>query len=135
MIYDLSKQIDAERAKKRFNALLEEQTVVTLTKKVKRSLRQNGYLHLILGWFAMETGYTLSEAKDIYKRCSKDIFFYKKNEHDFIRSTADLSSSDMTVSIAYFRVYSDRIAEIYLPEPNEEKFLQEIEIEMQRQRV
>lgn len=135
MIYDLSKQIDVERYKKRSNALLEEQTVVTLTKKVKRSLRQNGYLHLILGWFAIETGYTAKEAKEIYKDLNYEHYVYNKNGKVFKRSSAELNTTEMTSSIEKFRDYSAREADIYLPEPNEEKFLQEIEIEMQRQRV
>jgi len=32
-------------------------------KNDKRSISQNSYLHLILTWFGLETGYTLEEVK------------------------------------------------------------------------
>lgn len=130
MIYDLSKQIDVQRAQRRFETLLKEQTVITLTKKAKRTLRQNSYLHLILGWFAIETGYTADETKQMYKRVNKDIYEYDKEGIPFIRSSSELSTEEMTLSIERWRNYSADKAGVYLPSANEQGFLQEIEITM-----
>ncbi len=132
MLYDLSKDTDLQRATKRFNDLLKERTVITLSKKVKRSTSQNSYLHLILGWFAIETGYTLAEAKQMYKEISSDIYCYIKKHNSFYRSSADLTTDEMTHSIEAFRNYSSSQADLYLPEPSDLAFLTEIEIEMSK---
>lgn len=132
MMYDLSSAIDRSRAERRFIQLCKEQVVIELRKKVKRSLNQNSYLHLILGWFGIELGYTLNEAKTIYKEQNSLIYFYEKTGKMFIRSSADLDTGEMTRSIEKFRNYSSMEAGVYLPEPNEQQFLQEIELEMSK---
>ena len=133
MLYNLSSAIDRSRAERRFIQLCKEQVVIELRKKAKRSLNQNSYLHLILGWFGMELGYTLSEVKQIYKEQNSLIYFYEKNGKMFIRSSADLDTGEMTMSIEKFRNYSSMEAGVYLPEPREKEFLQEIEVEMSKQ--
>ena len=134
MIYDLKLAIDRQRAEKRFVQLMKECTKIELKKKVKRSVSQNSYLHLLIGYFAMETGYTLIEAKQIYKNVSPEIFEYENKGVNFIRSSADLSTSEMSKSIDKFRDNASSIAGIYLPEANENHFLDEIERELQRNR-
>jgi hypothetical protein len=134
MIYDLSSQIDRKRAEKRFVQLMGEEVKIELKKKQKRSIRQNSYLHLLIGYFAIETGYTTVEAKQIYKNCSPEIFEYENKGVNFIRSSADLSTTDMSKSIDKFRDMSSSEAGVYLPEANEDKFLDEIEAELQRNR-
>ena len=131
-MYDLNKMIDRQRAEKRFAELLEERTKIILTKKVRRTLSQNNYLYLILGWFACETGYTAVEAKQIFKEQSSNIFRYEKNGYDFMKSSAELTTTEMTHAIERFRNYSSAEAGIYLPEPREKEWLEEIESEMQR---
>lgn len=132
MIYDLSKEIDRQRAQGRFDTLLEEKTVITLTKKAKRTLRQNSYLHLILAWFSIETGYTASESKQMYKRVNREIYEYEKEGIVYIRESSDLSTEEMALSIDRWRNYSADKAGVYLPEANQEAFLTEIEIEMSK---
>lgn len=132
MLYNLKKPTDKQRAKRRFAELMEEETVIYLTKKVKRSTSQNSYLHLILGWFALESGYTMEEAKQMYKELSVDIFKYQNKDRWFYKSSADLSITEMTLSIEKFRNWSSATANIYLPEPSDLIFLQEIEIEMSK---
>ncbi len=132
MLYDLNKNIDVERFKRRSEQLLKEGVVVELKKKVRRSTSQNSYLHLILGWYGMELGYTLEEAKHIYKNLSNEIYWYKKKNESFYRSSADLSTEEMTSTIDKFRNYSSKEAGIYLPEPSDLAFLTEIEIELSR---
>ncbi len=132
MLYDLKKSTDCQRARRRFEDLVEEETVIELKKKVKRSTSQNSYLHLILGWFAIETGYTLDEAKQIYKDLNPRIYRYEKNGKAFTRSSSDLSTTEMGLTIDRFRDYSSIEAGIYLPEPSDLAFLTEIEIEMSK---
>lgn len=134
MIYDLSLAIDRQRAEKRFIQLMKECTKIVLTKKVKRSVSQNSYLHLLIGFFAMETGYTTTEAKQIYKEQTPQVYEYEKDSKKFIRSSADLTTTEMSITIDRFRDYSSSIAGIYLPAANEGIFLDEIERELQRNR-
>ena len=132
MIYDLSLQIDRSRAEKRFVQLMGEAVKIELKKKVKRSLNQNSYLHVIIGFFALETGYTRVEAKQIYKECTPQVYEYEKDGKKFIRSSAELSTSEMSITINRFRDYSSIDAGVYLPSADEKQFLEECEREIQR---
>lgn len=139
MLYDLGNILDRERFKRRCAALLEAGKVVELSDRSRRTTRQNSYLHLLLGWFAVETGNTLEYVKrEYFKRLvNRDIFVTEKDDRwlgrtEDYRSTADLSSSELSTAIDRFRDWSSREAGIYLPEANEERFLKAIEVEMSR---
>jgi hypothetical protein len=68
-----------------------------------RTLSQNSYLHLIIGAFGEHFGYTIEEAKQIYKELNKPIYIYRKKDRVFFRSSADLSKEDMAKTIDVFR--------------------------------
>lgn len=141
MLYNLSNILDKERFKRRSNDLYRKGVVVELTeKKAKRSRSQNSYLHLIIGWYAMETGNTLEYVKRVYfkKLCNPSLFVRHKadkylGEENEYRSSANLTTAEMTQAIDRFRNWSASECGIYLPSPNEEDFLQSIEVEMNRQ--
>jgi hypothetical protein len=140
MLYDLKNPLDRERFKRRCNALFKKQGIVELSEKVKRSSQSNRYLHLIIGYLAMETGNTLDYAKEIfYKRAANsEIFVREKDDElmgkvEYLRSSADLTQEEFSLSIDRFRDWSSQTAGIYLPSPNEEQFLESIEYEMSRQ--
>ena len=64
MIYQTENALQRHRAIDKFKKLLEKQaTIEIIEKKPKRTYKQNRYLHLILGFFSLETGYTLEETK------------------------------------------------------------------------
>lgn len=135
MTFDLSNDLDKARFKSRVNFLYTRGKVVELTvKKEAKTLSQNRYLHLILGWFGKETGYTLEEVKqDIFKRMvCKKIFLIAKNDYDVYRSTADLSKEEMNICIEMFRNFAAKEVGIYLPEPGEEALIREMERELNR---
>lgn len=103
-----------------------------------RTLAQNRYLHLLLGFFSCETGYSIDEVKvDIFKRlCNKDLFARTKmnkrgKEVEYLRSSSDLTTGEMTTAIERFRNYSSANG-LYLPSPNERDFLVYIEQEIER---
>ncbi len=48
-----------------------------------RSLRQNSYLHLLIGYFGSHFGYTMEEAKQIYKELNVSIYRYEKKDRHF----------------------------------------------------
>lgn len=77
MIFNLKNEYDVPKFKAYVNKLFQERAVVEVRKKLpNRTLAQNSYLHLLLGYFASEYGCSLEEVKiDYYKRtCNRDLF-------------------------------------------------------------
>ena len=87
--------------------MFKERAVVEVKKKLpNRTLAQNSYLHLLLGYFGSEYGCSLDEAKiDFYKRtCNRDLFERKMvnkkgKEVTYLRSSAELTTGEMTASV------------------------------------
>ena len=129
--------------KRRVNALYRRQNVVELNEhKPRRTTPQNSYLHLLLGMFAMETGNTLEVVKQEYfkRLVNPDLFVERRHdkylgEIEVLRSSRDLDTGDMTTAIERFRNWAAAEADIYLPAPNEQEFLDSIEREMQCKRT
>ena len=142
MIYDLSNIIDKERFKRRSEQVLKASEVVELTaKKPRRTIPQNAYLHLILGWFAIETGNRLEYVKQEYfkRYINPEIFCREVDDPHLgkvivLRSSRDVDTAEMTTAIDRFRHWASSEAGIHLPSPDEQAFLQAIEIEMMRQK-
>lgn len=142
MIYDLKSSLDVERLETRLAHLKKSGRVVELTERKKtRSLSQNRYLHLLLGYFACETGNTLEYVKVNYFKtlCNGTVFVsIKRDEYMgdvvFLKSSSELTTAEMTECIERFRNWASSEAGIYLPEPNEYEHLLEIEKEIERQK-
>ena len=139
MLYDLRNPLDRERFKRRCNALYQKQGIVDLSEKTQRSIQQNRYAHLIMSYLAMETGNTLDYVKEVfYKRAAnKELFLREKEDEilgkvEYLRSSADLSKEEMTLSIDRFRDWSSQTAGVYLPAANEQEFLASIEYELSK---
>lgn len=138
MFFDLSTHLGIKEFGLYAKKLLENKSLVELKKKsIKRSLKQNSYQHLLFTWFsiASETGYTPEEVKqDIYKRhvCA-DVFVKIKRTHEeigdvyFCRSTADLDTKETNYCIEKFRNWAMKYFQVYLPAPNEEEIINEIQ--------
>ena len=137
MFYDLSKEFDRKRFATYCRKLYDGKKKVELKEKRKmRTLSQNNYLHLILTWFAIETGYTLEEVKQgIFKAdICKDFFEYTKQDRKFYKSSSDLDTKEMTDAIERFRNWSSEQG-IYLPSPDEQEFLQHIQSQVSDHRI
>lgn len=107
MKYNLADPKELVAARSRVTYLARKSKKVEIKQVFEnRSLNQNSYLHLLLADFAMEFGYTLEEAKMIYKKVNKDIYFYTKNKITFIKSSADISKEEMAKTIDKFMEYS-----------------------------
>lgn len=107
MKYKTSIKGEKDAAEKYFKKLVDSESIIEIKKVSKtRSLRQNSYLHLLLGAFGDHFGYTIEEAKLIYKEVNKTIYYYKKKDRVFIRSSADLDTAEMTKTIDHFREVS-----------------------------
>lgn len=107
MKYNTANKKEKSDAEAYFKKLVDTESLVEIKKVSRnRSLRQNSYLHLLLGAFGDHFGYTIEEAKLIYKEVNKNIYYYKKKDRVFIRSSADLDSAEMTKTIDHFRKVS-----------------------------
>ena len=140
MLYDLSNPLDVQNARVRLESLIKRSCIAELTeKKQKRTLNQNSYLHLLLGYFASQTGNTLEWVKQQYykKLCSPDIFIGEKDDPllgrvRYVRSSADLRTDEMNLTIERFRNWSASVAGIYLPEATNEAEIAALQVEVER---
>lgn len=93
---------------------------------------------LIISYFASQYGCGADEAKiDFYKRaCNRDLFERERTNKrgevkTYLRSSADLTKEEMSLSIDRFRFWSVSVAGIYLPSKEDGEMLtyalQEIE--------
>lgn len=138
MWYRGNSKIDHHRAKEKINQLINDGKDFELTeKRLRRTIKQNRYLHLLIAYFGLETGYTLEEVKqEIFKKIVNPQTFYD-GEFGTIakverwRSTSDLNTDELSLCIDRFRDYSAKEAGLYLPEPKDLNHLREIEIELE----
>lgn len=134
MKYDLSNSLDKQKAITAFKNHLEKGSKVEL-KKINpiRSLSQNSYLHVCLSLAGIFYGYTLEECKTVFKRDAK--MFYEKNGEQFLLSTAELKTDEMTGFIDYIRTKCGKDG-CYIPTSEEyltNKFSIDREIEQHKE--
>jgi hypothetical protein len=141
MKYDLSNQSDRERLMEHVRQAVEkrEGIVEFTTKKRQRSLPQNRYLHVILSYFASQYGESMEYVKEKFFKevCNRDLFFQLVNDRilgytERVRSTADLTTEEMSLAIERFRDFCAMQAGIYIPSPDEHRLLELAEIEVER---
>lgn len=140
MIYNLNIESKRNEAIQKFKHLIETKSRIELKKlHGKRTLSQNAYLHLILGWFALEVGENLEYVKQIIfkqivneKYFKKEVVSVKTGEiQEFWLSTANLTKEEMSICTERFRNFASQEAGIYLPEPKDLNFLEEIQNKLQ----
>jgi len=135
MIFDFNSDFDAIKARKRLEYLIQKKAVINLSeKKKKRTIRQNAYMHVCLGLFCMETGYTMKEAKELFSYQLPDLMRYTKNEFTFQRSTSELDTSEMSILIDNIRETALDQLGLYIP-TSEEYLANQVEIEKSIQNV
>lgn len=131
-LFNLHNEYERQQFKAFCNKVYEEcikapLCLVEVKKKHRqRSSSQNAYLHVCLGYYASEFGYSIDEVKqDIFKRkLNKDIFEVERvNKRGQkvvrLRSSRDLDTEEMTRAIERFRNWSSAVAGLYIPSPNE----------------
>lgn len=140
MLYDTSNPLDKANFLLRAKKLAESGKIVELTeKKPRRSLPQNKYLHVILAYFGTQTGNTLEWVKQQYykKLVNPDLFIREKEDKylgkiKVLRSSADLDTSEFSLSIERFRNWAAQEAGIYIPSADEAMIVQQMEICIER---
>lgn len=137
MLYNLNSNLDKDRFLRRVNQLVANGGVVELSTRRQRTLSQNNYLHLILSYFANETGYNMVEVKDgLFKKyINPQIFCATRHlenvgQIEVLRSTRELTTKELSEAIDNFRRWSAETLDIYLPQANEYDYLQQIEIDI-----
>lgn len=139
MIIKTSNPIEKKKAIDYFEKLINKDCIFELTEKKNRTLNQNKYLHLILGWFSIETGYNLQFTKiELYKKlCNSETYTEivkgKLGEVKQLKSSKNLNSKEMTLTIERFRNWSSKNG-VYLPSPDEKDFLKEIDYQINKQK-
>lgn len=141
MKYDVSNPLHREQAMERLEALLgKKHGIIELSEvKPQRSIKQNKYLHLLLGFFASEYGETIDYVKEQYFKlaANRSIFVRERDDKlagrvSYLRSTRDLDKGEMQIAIERFRNWSSINAGIYLPSADEHRLLELAEIEISR---
>lgn len=140
MRYDGANELHAAQARARLEKLIRGRKVFDLTeKKPQRSLSQNSYMHVILAYFACQYGETAEYVKrEYFKKLVNPATFIREREDRFLgrikylRSSADLTTDEMTLCIDRFRNWSAESAGIYLPIPDEGRLISLMEIEIER---
>lgn len=130
-LYNLNNEYDALSFKVKVKSLLDKRSYVELkVKHTTRSLAQNAYCHVLLGYFGSEFGFTIEQVKyDFFKKkCNKDIFERTRTNKrgqqvTYLRSTTELDKGEMTTAIERFRNYSASECGLYLPSPHESEML------------
>lgn len=134
MKFNLAIKAEKSKAFSYFMILANKKSLVDVKKvSPRRSLNQNNYLHLLLGAFGQHFGYTLEEAKIIYKELNKSVYAYKKKGRTFYRSSADLSKEEMAKTVDLFMEKSKEQG-YPLPLATDQGWLQQIENDMERSR-
>lgn len=141
MFYNLSIPFDREGAKARLEKLIKEGAYIEIRKRqVRRTLPQNSYLHLLLAYFAAQVGETMEYVKRIYYKahCNPDLYVRVQrdkvfgNEVKFLRSSAELTVDEMSLSIERFKNWSSAEVGIYLPDATNGSELARMQQEVDR---
>ena len=140
MVYNLSSQLDVQNARVRLESLVKRSCIIELTeKRQKRTLDQNAYLHVLLSYFAAMTGNTLRWVKEEYykKLCNPDLYIYMKDDPflgrvPITRSSSDLRTDEMSLSIDRFRNWAAQEGGIYLPDATSKEEIASMSIEVER---
>lgn len=140
MLYDLSNRIDLEKFRLRVAHFIEKGSKVEMTEKAFRTGRQNNYLHLLIGVVAMEVGETMDYTKEVYYKrlVNPDIYIVERDDRFAgkvrrTRHSNELTKEEMAMSIDRFKRWGNENG-IYMPNPEDESLLRDIEIEMGRMR-
>ena len=113
MYFDLTNDAQRQQFREHVERLLKKGSVVRLTDEQPRTLEQNSFFQVLVGLFACRTGCQPKEVKAIIKTLVCPDIFIRGTR---LRSTADLTSTEMQTVISRFQFYASTVAGIELPE-------------------
>lgn len=140
MRYDGGNPLHAAGARAKLDKLVREKKIFDITeKKPKRTINQNSYLHVCIAYFASQYGERAEYVKEqYYKRHVNPQVFVRQREDrligevEYLRSTADLDTWELSLTLERFRTWAAKEAGIYIPAPNEERLIALCEMEIER---
>lgn len=141
MLYNTSNPLDKENFLARAQLLANRGDTVELRTKRQRSLKQSAYLHCLFAYFGSQYGEDAEYVKVEYfkKLVNPHRFIIDKGIDKFtgqvkfkLRSTADLTTEEMSECIDRFRNWSSKEAGIYLPTSEEGALLALCEVEISK---
>lgn len=143
MVYDTSNPLDKANFLLRAKKLADKGAIIELTeKKPRRTLPQNSYLHVTIAYFASQYGCTTEWAKQRYfKQLVNPELFVREKDDEFLgrvkylRSSADLDVSEMSLAIDRWRNWCSMEASIYIPSADEAILIQQMEAEVNRNKA
>ena len=123
MIYRLKNEIEARNAQSRLEYLTRKGKKIEIKeRRALRTLNQNSYLHLIIGYFGSQYGLNLLESKQYYKMLNEDLYYYEKSGYTYIKSSKDLDKAQMARSIDRFIDHAEANG-IQMPRTGEQEFI------------
>lgn len=109
------------------------------TRKPLRSLSQNAYLHVCLGLFADEYGETIDYVKEMIFKAHVNRPLFVREKQDpilgnvvYLRSSAELTTEEMTRAIERFRDFASSSLGLYIPAASEHRLLEQAQIIISR---
>ncbi len=139
MRYDGKNPLHAEQARHRLEKFIADGKIFDLTEKNPvRTLSQNNYLFLTLGYWGTQTGYTKDEAEARYKQVNRDIYYTTRTiageETLYIRHTYELDTAEMTLSIERWRNWAaaNDACPVYIPAPEDASLVAAMKMEVER---
>ncbi len=140
MLYNTADNFQKEQFQTRAAKLAKSGAVVELTeKRPRRTIPQNAYLHVILSYFASQAGETAEYVKEKYYKylVNRDLYLRKKQDLylgivSYLRSSTELDTEEMALSITRFRNWASETAGIYIPSAEEGTLVRLMEIEIER---
>lgn len=138
-LFDTSNPLDKANFLLRAKKLAESGKIIELTeKKPRRTLSQNSYLHVTIAYFASQYGCTTEWVKQRYfKQLVNPELFVREKDDEFLgrvkylRSSADLDVSEMSLAIDRWRNWCSMEASIYIPSADEAILIQQMEISIE----
>ncbi len=111
---------DVDKAKEQVDKIASRNKKIEIKEsRGPRTNDQNRYFHgVVCKVYAVEFGYTVEEAKQIFKQVFRDQFVYEKNGYEFVKGTSDMDTKEMTTLIDYIRAWSSRQG-CYIPSPDD----------------
>lgn len=113
MYFDLMNEAQREQFREVVERVLRKGSVVRLTDEQPRTLEQNSYFQVLVGFFASRTGCQPREVKAIIKTLVCPDIFIVDNR---LRSTAELTSAELQTVISRFKFYSSTVVKVDLPD-------------------
>lgn len=141
MEYDLKEPLEREQFAARVKYLLGKRGgYVELTEKRQNSLSQNSYIHVAIQFFALQVGLPPGEVKDVYfkQTCNRDLFVRKRHDRildvdrQYLRSSRELTSEEMSVAIDRFLKWAADTAGVYIPPSDEYIAVQRMRHDVER---